>query len=324
MRDTTLLESVCKPAGNADVAPDELAFNAMDFTSESDLTQRWTKRTFDFVLATFAFLVLLPVFLIIGIVIMLDSRGGVFYRQTRVGLRNKNFGLFKFRTMKTGSDQFGLLTVGSRDNRITRCGYFLRKTKLDELPQLLNVITGDMSFVGPRPEVSKYVRLYTNEQKRVLTVRPGMTDWASIKYINESEILKKAADPEQFYITNIMPSKLKLNLLYISHNNALIDLKIILLTIRKIIINLLSPYKAVWFPGTRPATTARPRFSRLILGEKLFQQVLVSKEVSDPLFQIVPQDETLGMVKQMKIVPEYNGKSKEFLHIGEELVENVV
>lgn len=165
---------------------------------------------------------------------MISSRGGVFYRQVRVGKGNTDFSLLKFRTMKTGADKSGLLTVGTRDSRITSVGYFLRRSKLDELPQLFNVIMGEMSLVGPRPEVRKYVDMYTDEQKKVLSVRPGITDYASIEYANENEVLAKSENPEQTYINEIMPHKLKLNLKYINKPGFVSYLTIIFKTLARI------------------------------------------------------------------------------------------
>jgi lipopolysaccharide/colanic/teichoic acid biosynthesis glycosyltransferase len=178
---------------------------------------------------------LLPVFILIALFVTLDSSGGIFYRQIRVGKKNNDFFLLKFRTMQTGADKKGLLTVGSKDSRVTRVGYYLRKYKLDELPQLFNVLFGSMSLVGPRPEVRKYVDLYNAEQQQVLLVKPGITDYASIEYSNENEILAKAPNPEQTYINEIMPHKLSLNLKYIKEQGLLTDLKIILKTIGKIV-----------------------------------------------------------------------------------------
>jgi lipopolysaccharide/colanic/teichoic acid biosynthesis glycosyltransferase len=179
-------------------------------------------------------IILLPFFVVIAIWIQIDSRGGVFYRQTRVGRYGKDFRLWKFRSMRPDSDKKGLLTVGGRDPRITRSGYFLRKYKLDELPQLINVFTGDMSFVGPRPEVRKYVDLYTEEQRKVLEVRPGITDLASLHYFEENELLAKSADPEKTYIEEVMPAKLRLNLQYIDKANLGTDFGMILKTIGRI------------------------------------------------------------------------------------------
>lgn len=185
------------------------------------------KRLLDIFSSALVLLVLLPFWLIIALAIVLESRGGVFYRQIRVGKDNKDFYLYKFRTMRTGSDQKGLLTVGERDSRITRVGYFLRKYKIDEFPQLLNVLKGDMSIVGPRPEVRKYVDMYMPEQMRVLSVRPGLTDIASIQYVHENELLAASDDPEKTYIEEVMPAKLALNLQYIDNQSVLGDIKLI-------------------------------------------------------------------------------------------------
>ena len=192
------------------------------------------KRIFDLTASFIGLLILFPFLLVIALFVGLGSRGGVFYRQIRVGRYGKDFRLWKFRTMRPDSDKKGLLTVGGRDPRVTSIGYFLRKYKLDELPQLLNVLSGDMSLVGPRPEVRKYVEMYNAEQKRVLTVRPGITDYASIEYSNENELLAKSADPERTYIEEVMPAKLKLNMKYIDEKAALKDVKIILKTVGKI------------------------------------------------------------------------------------------
>src|ERR1017187_10181373 len=192
------------------------------------------KRLSDILFSFFGILILSPLFIVFSILILFDSKGGVFYRQIRVGKGSKDFLLFKFRTMYLNSDSKGLLTVGSRDNRITRYGHFLRKYKLDELPQLFNVLIGDMSLVGPRPEVRKYVNMYTEEQLKVLSIKPGKTDYASIKYSNESELLGNANDPEAVYVKEIMPEKLKLNLYYIENQSFITDLKIILDTFKKI------------------------------------------------------------------------------------------
>jgi lipopolysaccharide/colanic/teichoic acid biosynthesis glycosyltransferase len=193
------------------------------------------KRLFDVVASFIGLLILLPVLLGISLWVLFDSRGGIFYRQVRVGRGGIDFKLWKFRTMHPDADKRGLLTVGGRDPRITRAGYYLRKYKLDELPQLLNVLTGDMSLVGPRPEVRKYVSLYTPEQLRVLDVRPGITDYASIEYADENELLAKAADPEKTYIEEVMPAKLKLNAKYIAEKGVMKDVRIIWLTVRKIL-----------------------------------------------------------------------------------------
>jgi lipopolysaccharide/colanic/teichoic acid biosynthesis glycosyltransferase len=192
------------------------------------------KRLFDIFYSLIGIIVLSPFLIIISLLVGLGSKGGIFYIQTRVGKNGKDFSLFKFRTMHTGSDKKGLLTVGARDNRITSIGYFLRKYKLDELPQLFNVLSGSMSLVGPRPEVRKYVEMYNDEQKKVLDVKPGITDYASIEYVNENEILAKSENPEETYIREIMPDKLQLNLKYIREKSSLTDLKIIFRTFAKI------------------------------------------------------------------------------------------
>lgn len=176
-----------------------------------------------------------PFFLVAALLIMLDSRGGVFYCQTRVGKNGKDFRLYKFRTMTSGSDKKGLITVGAKDSRITRVGYFLRKYKLDELPQLINVLKGEMSLVGPRPEVRKYVEMYTPEQRRVLSVRPGITDYASIEYVDENRILGEAENPDKAYIEKIMPDKIRYNMRYIEHKSVKEYFKIIFLTFWSIV-----------------------------------------------------------------------------------------
>ncbi len=193
------------------------------------------KRIFDVTASGLGLLLLSPLFLIVAIWIRLDSPGPVFYRQTRVGRYNKDFRLLKFRSMRIGSDKKGLITVGGRDPRVTRSGYWIRKYKLDELPQLINVFKGDMSLVGPRPEVRKYVDLYTPEQLHVLDVRPGITDMASIRYRNENELLEQAADPEQFYRDTVMQDKLRINLKYVSDHSFFKDIKIILMTFKAVV-----------------------------------------------------------------------------------------
>lgn len=192
------------------------------------------KRLFDVILSGLGLIFLFPFFIILSIIIVVDSRGGVFYKQVRVGKNSINFYLYKFRSMEIGSDKKGLLTVGGNDARITKVGYFIRKYKLDELSQLINVFLGDMSLVGPRPEVRKYVDLYTKEQLKVLTVKPGITDNASIAYFNENELLGKSSNPEETYVSEIMPSKLSLNLLYVNDHSLFSDVKIIIRTIKKI------------------------------------------------------------------------------------------
>ena len=192
------------------------------------------KRSFDIVCSLAGLIILLPFLFLFSLIIIVTSGFPVFYFQTRVGRNNKDFKLYKFRTMYSDSDKKGLLTVGGRDPRITSAGYFLRKYKLDELPQLMNVLLGDMSLVGPRPEVRKYVDLYSEEQKKVLMVRPGITDYASLDYINENEILGKSKNPEEAYIKEVMPAKLALNRKYIAEAGFVTDLKIIFRTINKI------------------------------------------------------------------------------------------
>jgi lipopolysaccharide/colanic/teichoic acid biosynthesis glycosyltransferase len=192
------------------------------------------KRIFDILFSFFGLLLLLPLFAVISLLIIFNSPGGIFYLQIRVGKNNKDFKLFKFRTMKTDSDKKGLLTVGNADSRITRTGLWLRKYKLDELPQLFNVLLGDMSLVGPRPEVRKYVDMYSPEQLKVLSVKPGITDNASIEYADENELLSKQPEPEKFYIREVMPAKLKINLEYISNQSVAEDFRIILKTFFRI------------------------------------------------------------------------------------------
>ena len=190
------------------------------------------KRVFDIVASGFGLVVLSPLFLIIAIWIRLDSEGPVFYRQARVGRNNKDFKILKFRSMKEGSDNGSLVTVGGRDQRITRFGYFLRRFKLDELPQLINVFVGDMSLVGPRPEVRHYVDFWTLEQMHVLDVRPGITDPASIKFRNENDLLDKADDPEEYYINVIMQEKIRLYLEYVENHSLWYDIRLIFRTIK--------------------------------------------------------------------------------------------
>ncbi len=193
------------------------------------------KRIFDIFFSFIGLLMLLPIFVIIGFVIFIDSRGGIFYKQLRVGKNNVDFYLLKFRSMKINADKSGLLTIGGKDSRITHVGYFLRKYKMDELPQLINVLFGDMSLVGPRPEVRKYVDMYSEVQKKVLSVKPGLTDYASIEYRNENELLGQVDDPEKVYINEIMPAKLQMNLKYIENQSLATDIKIIFRTLGKIV-----------------------------------------------------------------------------------------
>ena len=189
------------------------------------------KRLFDIVCSFFGLVFLSWLFVFVALWVGLSSRGGGFYRQRRVGRCNRDFTIYKFRSMRVNSDRQGLLTIGGRDGRITKAGVFIRKYKLDELPQLFNVLRGDMSFVGPRPEVRKYVELYTEEQKKVLTVRPGITSLSSIKYRNENEILSRSDNPEQYYIDVIMQDKLAIELDYLEQRSLLTDIKVIFQTI---------------------------------------------------------------------------------------------
>lgn len=193
------------------------------------------KRIFDIVASGCGLFVLLPLFVVLSVWIKLDSKGSVFYRQTRVGRYNRDFKLFKFRSMRVGADKHGLITVGGHDPRITRSGYFIRKYKLDELPQLINVFVGDMSLVGPRPEVRKYVDMYTPEQMHVLDVRPGITDMASIRYRNENELLEAVDKPDLYYVEVIMQDKLRINLEYVKKHSFWFDLKLIFKTFYTII-----------------------------------------------------------------------------------------
>ena len=187
-------------------------------------------RFFDIVFSLVGLIILSPLFLLISIWVKIDSPGPVFFKQVRVGLNGSDFHLIKFRTMFMNSDRKGLLTVGNSDYRVTSAGYFLRKFKIDEFPQLLNVFIGEMSIVGPRPEVRKYVEMYTSDQRIVLTVRPGITDYASIKYRFENEVLAKSENPEKSYIEVIMPEKLSLNMKYIQDQSVFQYFKIIGLT----------------------------------------------------------------------------------------------
>jgi lipopolysaccharide/colanic/teichoic acid biosynthesis glycosyltransferase len=193
-----------------------------------------SKRVFDLISSLIVFILGLPFFILIALLIVTSSKGGIFFTQKRVGKGNQDFDLYKFRTMKPNSEKLGQITVGGKDPRITKIGYFLRKYKLDELPQLLNVIKGDMSIVGPRPEVRKYVNLYNAEQMKVLTVKPGLTDFASIIFLDENELLGKSSNPDETYINEIMPAKLKLNLRYINKQSFKMDMKLIFGTIGRL------------------------------------------------------------------------------------------
>ncbi|MFV9510482.1 sugar transferase [Tepidibacillus sp. LV47] len=199
------------------------------------LTTLFFKRLFDIVFSSMGMIILSPLFLVIYLWIKLDSKGPAIFKQTRIGKNGREFQIYKFRTMVVDAEKLGKQITVSNDKRITRSGRFLRKYKLDELPQLLNVLKGDMSFVGPRPEVPRYTALYNAEQKKVLTIRPGITDYASIKYRDENEILAQSDDPEKTYIEQIMVDKLKLNLQYIEEMSFWNDIKIIFRTLLKIV-----------------------------------------------------------------------------------------
>ncbi|WP_418509951.1 sugar transferase [Corallibacter sp.] len=193
------------------------------------------KRLFDIIFSLIGLILFLPLLLLIALVLKIESKGPVFYLQSRVGKHNTDFKIFKFRTMYVGSDKKGLLTVGDRDPRVTNVGYFLRKYKLDELPQLINVFIGNMSFVGPRPEVRKYVDYYSNSDKEILSVKPGITDYASIEFRDEAELLKTTDNPEKLYVETIMPQKIILNKKYINDVSIFNDFKIIVKTIEAIV-----------------------------------------------------------------------------------------
>jgi len=193
------------------------------------------KRIFDITLSIIILIFFLPVGCIIGIWILLESKGGIFYFQERIGQFGIPFKLWKFRTMKVNADQLGKLTVGMKDPRITKSGYFIRKFKLDEFPQFVNVLIGNMSIVGPRPEVKEYVNLYTAQQREILNVKPGITDLASLEYFKENELLGKSENPQKTYIEEIMPAKIELNKKYLERPTIISDLKIMFRTFRKII-----------------------------------------------------------------------------------------
>ena len=193
------------------------------------------KRWFDVLCSLIGLLLLAPFLLAIAIIIKLDSKGPILFIQGRVGKNNKDFHIYKFRTMKLQSESKGLLTLGNHDSRITKVGYFLRRYKIDEFPQLFNILKGDMSFVGPRPELRYYVNFYNEDDLKIFAVRPGITGLASLKYRNEVELLKAADDPEDFFITSIIPDKLKYNKEYIAKRNFFFDLKLIFITIIQVL-----------------------------------------------------------------------------------------
>ena len=193
------------------------------------------KRIFDITLSLILLSIFLPFGLLISTWILIESSGGVFYKQVRIGHKGIPFKMFKFRSMRQNSDKLGQLTVGMRDPRITRSGYFIRKYKLDEFPQFINVLKGDMSIVGPRPEVHEFVDLYTDEQRKILNVKPGITDYASLEYFKENELLGLSDDPRKTYVEEIMPAKIELNMKYIQHPGLLNDIQIMWRTFLKIV-----------------------------------------------------------------------------------------
>lgn len=194
------------------------------------------KRSFDFVFALIGLITISPLLIIISILIKIDSKGAIIFIQNRVGKNNEDFNIYKFRTMHIKSENKGLLTIGNGDSRVTRIGYFLRRYKIDEFPQLFNVLLGNMSFVGPRPELRYYVNFYSKEDLKILSVRPGITGLASLEYRNEVELLKKATNPEEYYINTIIPDKLNYNKTYIKKQSLILDLKLIFKTILYVLI----------------------------------------------------------------------------------------
>jgi len=193
------------------------------------------KRIFDLVFSFLGLLLLAPIFILIAILIKLDSKGPILFIQNRVGKNNVDFNIYKFRTMRIASQTKGLLTLGNNDSRVTKIGYFLRRYKIDEFPQLINILKGDMSFVGPRPELRYYVNFYNKDDMKIFQVRPGIAGLASLKYRNEVELLKAAKNPEEFFIKTIIPDKLRFNKMYIKKQSFFFDLKLILITVVKVI-----------------------------------------------------------------------------------------
>lgn len=193
------------------------------------------KRLFDILASSTALILLLPILIVLALAVALGSPGGAFFQQVRVGRGGREFKLLKFRSMRPGSEAGGQITVGDRDPRITGVGHFMRRSKLDELPQLINILKGDMSVVGPRPEVPKYVAFYTAEQRKVLNVRPGLSSLASIAYINENEVLGRSNDPERTYVEEVMPAKLELDLRYVREQSLALDLSVITGTIGRLV-----------------------------------------------------------------------------------------
>jgi lipopolysaccharide/colanic/teichoic acid biosynthesis glycosyltransferase len=192
------------------------------------------KRLFDILFALFVLICFLPIGMMLSLWIVFESRGGVFFSQNRVGQNGVSFRLLKFRSMYVNAESMGRITVGSRDARITKVGYYLRKYKIDEFPQFINVLKGEMSIVGPRPEVQEYVDLYTESQRKILQVKPGITDLASLAYFHENELLANSQNPQQTYIKEVLPAKIKLNEEYLKNPSFFIDLSIILKTVAKI------------------------------------------------------------------------------------------
>lgn len=192
------------------------------------------KRLFDILFALFVLICFLPIGMLLSLWIVFESRGGVFFSQKRVGKNGVSFRLLKFRSMYVNAESIGRITVGSRDVRITKVGYYLRKNKLDEFPQFINVLKGEMSIVGPRPEVQEYVDLYTESQRKILQVKPGITDLASLAYFHENELLANSENPQQTYIKEVLPAKIKLNEEYLMNPSFFNDLSIILKTVAKI------------------------------------------------------------------------------------------
>jgi lipopolysaccharide/colanic/teichoic acid biosynthesis glycosyltransferase len=192
------------------------------------------KRIFDIIVSIIILLIFLPVGMLLSIWIFLESKGGVFYQQQRIGRFGKPFGILKFRSMRKDAEKLGRLTVGE-DPRITKSGQFLRKFKLDEFPQFINVLKGEMSIVGPRPEVKEFVDLYTEDQQLILNVKPGITDYASVEYFNENELLGKSENPHQTYIDVIMPAKIELNKKYLNNPTIRTDIKIMWATLKRMI-----------------------------------------------------------------------------------------
>ncbi|MGE5483893.1 MAG: sugar transferase [Ignavibacteriales bacterium] len=190
------------------------------------------KRAFDIIFAVMCLVIASPLLLAIALAIKLDSKGPVFYRGLRVGLHGKPFRIYKFRSMVADAERTGVSSTSETDYRVTRCGRVLRKFKLDELPQLINVLIGDMSIVGPRPEVPRFVDMYTEEERAILTIRPGITDWASIRFHNEGEIIQASGikDADEAYARLIRPEKMQLQMKYVKEHNVWLDFKIILAT----------------------------------------------------------------------------------------------